>query len=323
MWYLKSMERSYDSVLRIARGHVIPQIPELATELRDDSQAILHAVKMDIEDQGVDPFEIHWTNLNRTERQSISGFLIREQTNFLVEGTGTEARFRLDEIKEYRQEPQSTNYYDELGLLLAAGSRYVKHTYSHGDAPENRWWRQASRRYVGLHVRASLYSLVKHRTLDTALEAWVLGLGRALRSKGLPSALSSILEQAGEDGVPAESAHDIAVVPTGFASLHILELMAFNSRKQDESHTGDESFQHHEGLQRWRYEYKNPGRDDSLMPRLMVNTARLKCSAHAIVPGQDGGIGSAQTALNRLVHASINLGVEHYGMLKSGSDQTC
>lgn len=230
--------------LRAARSEIIPQVPYLAPQLKQNPEIIRDAIIGSLERRKVSddafPTEL---DLNKTERHTIAGFLIGEQRKVLVEGEGEEARFRdfhelsvadglslaVSSVRISRGHVSIANRQENgfrvcLQKTLASGAREIKETYTNGFSPERQWLPQARRRYRSLGRQA----VDAHALKTVPIEGQYLH--QALRTKALaislPPFLTFVKEHVPDPAEHISAAHDLAYLMLTHSALHIRELLA-------------------------------------------------------------------------------------------------
>ena len=315
---------AYTGLLRAIREEVVPQIPTLASQLREDNQAIYRAVREILARTGVSPVSIGEADLNKVVRHSISGFLIGQQRQVLIEGSGHDAHFRSMSrcLLTRLIGPNPYTFKRDLRKTMDAGATQVERMFTDGKDPEHTWYPFTSFLYTGLGRRA--VQLAKEHMEDRCepgrrrhirrpksvpnggIPAEGVFLGYALRTEGLHSAVShhaSFVRRRVKRGKQRlKAAHDLAYLPKIWTAQHVLE---FRSARplyeldttvvQDEEQGG---YRLAEGRpSNWRKVFQ---RQD------VTPNSTLQCAARA---GRDEVTGD--TNVDYFMHAAINAAREY------------
>jgi hypothetical protein len=298
--------------LRAARAEILPHIPELAPRLKKNPYVILEALEDTFVENGHDVTEVPDVDWNKTERHTIAGFGAHAQSEYLVEGTGADARFTQFQTDK-KGERDLDAFRKDLKATQAFGARYVRDTYTGGTDAEHSWWPRAARRYRWLGAAAMR---PKFRRGDTTVVGPTVPLEgvfmhKALRTDALISATREhlkVVRTVGKDLPRSErlqAAHDIAYLTTTLAGLHFLELTQGKVTLPDIKLAKDQE------SGQYRPIYEDRGSWRKMYPRFhTLPTVRLKCPAH-VHPETPGVEGREESPLQNLFHAAINAAVEY------------
>lgn len=316
--------QSVPAALREARSEVAPLVPELApwlpmsygtTELDVVQEELLGSIIA----QGVDPATISEPDFNKLSRHTLAAGVIGLQRNYLIEGEGRDARFNEEAFDYVAARGRDKFFMMGVLSLQDVGARYVQSAYGAGRDAAHSWYPLAHRRYQelahrGLKITPVGLSAARGFSLSRISEplpAEGRSIAGAMHTSALGKSVNYLLRfvRRNVKGIAArtEVAHDIAPqFLGGLASLHFYELNS--PRPTPRAIKGEIVRNPKTGRYRLR---QTPRHRRQLYPHLPpydLPNARLKCAAHAAVEGDD-------TDMMYFVHAAINLGADHYGML--------
>lgn len=302
---------------RIARDELIPMMSELGPDMPGDESIVQRTLFRHLHSHGVDPQSITPADLNKAERNMISGFFIGEQRKLLVD---VPLGVDVDEVRYVNRVGSPIVQYagraisllgQDLIDTLENGSKTIEKQYS--DGTEGKWWPSAYARYGMLGLRAiqlarsPMPALVAGKEkVNIPFEA--IDLNDAMSGKTFTSNVPGLVDyvnfQVPTEDTRKKATHDLFYLVTMLAGLHLQE---FNLSKGFNVIRNVPIILDSEGIYR-----ADPVEFSKVMraayPRIpaseLVN-AKLKCPAHAQNPG-------GKTNLEYIGHASVNAAYEHY-----------
>lgn len=312
------------AVLRQARSEVIPLVAGLAPWLpmergTAEPDIVQEELLGAIADQGVDPDVISAPDFNKLSRHTLAGAVVGMQRNYLVEGKGYDARFDQEVLDYVSARGRDRFFMRALLGVQDVGARYVQSTYSAGRDADHSWYPLLRHRYKelgeeGLRI-TPLASPPSRRFPRIHISSPIPTEGRsiveAMNSSALGATVGYMLRfvrhKIKDTVTRVEAAHDIAPqFLGGLASLHAYELSCLPPDPRGIQ--GEIVRNHKTGKYQLVQTREHRRRLYPHLPDQDLSNARLKCSAHAAVVGDD-------TNMMYFVHATINLGADHYGML--------
>lgn len=306
---------SIEGPLRAARDGLLPNMAELGPYLPVDNLVIFHALAGRLSEQGLKVDAVPEADLNKVERHLISGFFIDEQRRLLVdspEGAALyDTRFKFQQGSDVVlwKHRGFTHFGKDLKQTFANSAGVIETSYS--DGRRGIWWPAAHERYARLGLRAVTLAKSKEREdgkVGIPLEG--VDLHQALCNVALASNLPDLIEyvayQVPQRELRRKVAHDLFYLVSSLAGLHLEE---FNRGQGIEAlKTVPIKLGRHGNY------YAQLGKFPNLTerayphidPKQLVN-AKLKCAAHANVPGDN-------TNLEYVGHAAINAVYDNYVM---------
>lgn len=307
---------SYAGQLRQARAEILPVMSELLPELAQDHQVILGALKNAFAQSGKDPEGVPRADWNKAERYAISGHFIAQQSEILVEGSGSEARFK-NFLEDPRTKRNPSGFSKNLLRTQVAGAQQVKASYEDNNETFGNPYSLAARRYRRLGGRA----FIAHGLIRKAEGSgfWVkpgaafegIFLSKGMRTRALRGAAAlhmGTMVSATKDLPKDErlqAAHDLSHIPIGLTGFHLADIL---DRKFD--WPGLRAVRDEQNG-RYRAVYDNPTDSREAYRSLFTDlpTVRHKCPAHVRLPDPETGI-RMDSPLQNMFHAAINAGVE-------------
>lgn len=309
--------KSIAPVLRQARSEVMPRVPELAPYIPGNSNVLWAELHDAVYRTGHEGMSVAPCDMNKLERQTIAGFLIGEQRELLVEGSGNEAQFTWQpEVPQRGVYGRRYMFALAVQQILDYGARRVERHYTAGRDMAHSWYPGIEEHYarlgqIGLSVtphpklpRVRAY-LGSNATVPIPEEGQYLD--SALRTEGLGSFTSYFLRivrsKVSGSNERWQAAHDLAYVPLSFASRHFYEStkIAISPWRLKADITYDDR------AGKYRFTV-DPRHKKKLNPRMgnLPNTT-MKCPAHAVVARDAEPEADQDTNLTHYVHAAINM----------------
>jgi hypothetical protein len=294
------------SALRSARALLIPQVPELASQLAKSPLIIHDSIADVVAGLGFAPDSISKMDYNKTERHTLAGHLIVELQDELVEGAGRDAQLRYfseGAMQESLREGSDKILAYSEGLF--ATQHYAAAQVEGHLAKDTDWYSLAKDRYgrLGKIAYRRAGSVPRFNWVKFKVD-WLQrvpdegrGLDGALRTEALASGIDGHLRFVDRSDVPKEqhtaAAHDTAVLLLAVAGLHVVEMMSGELRGYKEL---PGKIIYDAGADKYRV-VENSSLRKKYFRRVSdkkLPNARLQCPAHV-----DG-------TLQDIVHAAIN-----------------